>query len=505
MEMFARVKSRSSWSIGSSTAIFAVITLILFVSVLAAARLQQVRLAEMMLKDAATQSMRVKFQTIDAFDRYYSKIVVPRATAAGAQLTHDFQRNPRDLPFPATFMKDVAEWLGDNNPEQEYRIYSDYPFPFRKNGGPIDGFETRALASFRAGETSETFEFEEQPDGLRLRAAFQVKMEQACVDCHNRLVDSPMRSWKVGDIRGATSLSMNLPPIPGFFTADNLRWQLPALTSLLALLAVPIIALFMSRWRAKELIKVERLALERDMALAASKAKTDFMGNMSHELRTPLNAIIGFSQMIEAGINGNNSKEYARDIGSSGKHLLGLISDLLDLEKIERRKIELDETEFDLLETLRESARLVGSIEKNVTRNVRITIEGPPVRIVGDQRMMSQIVINLLSNATKFSHPGGLVIVSVTESEAADLLIEVKDEGVGIPANAVGQVFEPFVQATPQIARSHGGTGLGLAIIKEQIELHGGEIRLQSQEGLGTTVSFTIPASRLRHSGRKVA
>ena len=148
--------------------IFAAITAILFVSVLAAARLQQVQLAEAMLKDAATQSMRVKFQTIDAFDRYYSKIIVPRATAAGAQLTHDFQHNPRDLPFPATFMKDVAEWLGDTNPGQEYRIYSDYPFPFRENGGPIDSFETEALRKFRSGEATETFEFVERPNGLLL-------------------------------------------------------------------------------------------------------------------------------------------------------------------------------------------------------------------------------------------------------------------------------------------------------------------------------------------------
>ena len=503
--MFTRVQKRSSWSIGSSTVIFAAITAILFVSVLAAARLQQVQLAEAMLKDAATQSMRVKFQTIDAFDRYYSKIIVPRATAAGAQLTHDFQHNPRDLPFPATFMKDVAEWLGDTNPGQEYRIYSDYPFPFRENGGPIDSFETEALRKFRSGEATETFEFVERPNGLLLRAAFQVKMEQACVDCHNSLNESPMRNWKVGDIRGATSLSMNLPPVPGFFTAENLRWQLPALTSLLALLSVPLIALFVSRWRAKERIKLERLARERDKALAASKAKTDFMGNMSHELRTPLNAIIGFSQMIENGINDKNSREYARDIETSGRHLLDLISDLLDLEKIERRKIDLVETEFDILETIKENVRLIESVGDNINRGIRIKITGSPVVVYGDQRMMSQVIINLLSNATKFSRLGGVVDVALAVVGSGDLIVEVEDRGIGISESAIKQVFQPFVQANAQVTRTHGGTGLGLAIIKEQIELHGGEIDMASQEGVGTTVSFTLPASRLRCSTLKAA
>ncbi len=503
--MVARRKIRSSWSIGSSTVIFVVITAILFVSVLVAARLQQVQLAEMMLKDAATQSMRVKFQTLDAFDRYYSRIIVPRATAAGAQLTHDFERNPRDLPFPATFMKDVAEWLGDNDPQQEYRIYSDYPFPFRKNGGPVDAFETEALTKLRTNDTSEIFEFEERPNGLRLRAAFEVKMEQACVTCHNRLLDSPKKDWKVGDIRGATSLSMDLPPVPGFFTAENLRWQLPALTSLLALLAVPVIALFISRLRTRELLKVERLALERDMALAASKAKTDFMGNMSHELRTPLNAIIGFSQMIENGINDKNSKEYARDIGSSGKHLLGLISDLLDLEKIERREIELDESEFDILETIKENVRRIKSVESNVQRGIRVKVKGSPVMLRGDQRMMNQVVINLLSNATKFSKAGGLVIISARVGPSGNLVVEVEDHGIGISPNAIGEVFKPYVQANAQVARTHGGTGLGLAIIKEQIELHGGQIELESEEGIGTTVSFTLPAQRLRSQVQQAA
>ena len=495
--MLALDLKRPSWSIGNFTVIVIAVSVILFVFVLTAARLQQVQLAEKMLKEAATQSMRTKFETIDAFDRYYSKIIVPRATAAGAELTHDFKSNPLDLPFPATFMKDVAEWLGETDPEREYHIYSDYPFPFRPNGGSHDEFEKQALESFRAGEANEVFQFDERPGGQRLRGAFQVQMEQDCVECHNRLAASPKHDWKIGDIRGAISFSTNLPPVPGFFTAENLRWQWPALTSLLALLAVPVIALFIFGVRTKEQIKVERIALERDMALAASKAKTDFMGNMSHELRTPLNAIIGFSNMIEHGINVPGCKEYARDIGNSGRHLLRLINDILDLEKIERRTFELDESEFDLLDVIEENVKLVGSVADNAARQIRFVVRGSPVRIYADQRMMNQVIINLLSNAAKFSNVGGLVRVSLDVAESGKILVDVEDHGIGIAASALEQIFEPFVQANAQIARTHGGTGLGLTIIKEQIEMHEGQITIQSQESVGTTASLELPASRL--------
>jgi len=503
--MWTRKNNKSFWPNGNLAVIGFAIALALLVSVMAAARFQQVRLAEAMLKEAAMQSMRVKFQTIDAFDRYYSKVIVPRVTAAGAQFTHDFQNNPRDVPFPATFMKDVAEWLGDTDPEQEYRIYSDYPFPFRPNGGPLNQFEIEALKKFRTGEVAEVFEFQERFDGRRLQAAFQVKMEEACVDCHNKLPESTKRDWKVGDIRGATSMSMDLPPVPGFFSSENLHWQLLALTSLLALLSAPVIALFILRIRTKELIKIEGLARERDKALAASKAKTDFLGNMSHELRTPLNAIIGFSQMIEKRINEDSRTEYAQDIGKSGKHLLNLINDLLDLEKIERRKIELDQTKFDLLETIRESVRLVESVEENKQRNIQINLDGQAAQVFADQRMMSQVVINVLSNATKFSKPNGVVDISLGVDKTGEIAINVRDQGIGMNASALEQVFKPFVQANAQVTRTHGGTGLGLAIIKEQIKLHGGQINLESQEGVGTTVFITLPAFRLCNPSQKAA
>jgi len=402
-------------------------------------------------------------------------------------------------------MKDVAEWVGETNPGQEYRIYSDYPFPFRKNGGPLDEFETRALEEFRSGGVGESFELEERPEGTFLKAAFQIKMEQACVDCHNELATSPKSDWKVGDVRGATSMSMNLPSVPSFFTTENLRWQLPGLTALLALLAVPGIAFMISRLRTKELIKSERLAAERDKALAASQAKTDFMGNMSHELRTPLNAIIGFSQMIENGLNEHKVREYAGDIKSSGGHLLNLIGDLLDLEKIERRKVELVESEFDILSTVEDSIRLARSLEDAIHRDIRIEVFGPPTLFFGDPRLMLQVMNNLLSNATKFSKDGGLVLVSLFIGQSGDLVIEVKDNGIGMSAGAVTQVFEPFVQANADITRTHGGTGLGLTIVKAQVELHGGQIEIESEEGSGTTISITLPSERVRTLMRDVA
>jgi len=263
--------------------------------------------------------------------------------------------------------------------------------------------------------------------------------------------------------------------------------------------------MFLLGLRAEERVRNERLEKERDVALGATRAKSEFLGNMSHELRTPLNAIIGFSQMIEKEINSSSSKGYARDIRTSGQHLLSLINDLLELDRIERGKVGLEEREFDLLPVVADCVRLVGSVDQNVARDIRIETSGEPLLVFADQRVMSQILINLLGNATKFSRAGGLVRVDHELNDIGELVIHVIDDGIGISRSALTEIFEPYVQANAQIARSHGGTGLGLAIIKEQVELHGGSIDIKSNEGAGTAVSVTLPAARICARDKAVA
>ncbi|OGA66072.1 MAG: hypothetical protein A3G83_10230 [Betaproteobacteria bacterium RIFCSPLOWO2_12_FULL_68_20] len=240
---------------------------------------------------------------------------------------------------------------------------------------------------------------------------------------------------------------------------------------------------------------LERKVEERTRELAvANQHKSEFLANMSHELRTPLNAIIGFSEVLSEKMFGDvNEKqlEYLRDIHSSGQHLLSLINDILDLSKIEAGRMELDLSRFDLSAALENALTLV---RERATRNgVRLGLDADRVgEWVADERKFKQVLLNLLSNAVKFTPQGGSVRLSARRANGA-VEIEVSDTGTGIAPEDRALVFEEFRQAGGDHLKRPEGTGLGLALAKRFVELHGGEIRLQSAVGRGSTFSFTLP------------
>jgi signal transduction histidine kinase len=227
----------------------------------------------------------------------------------------------------------------------------------------------------------------------------------------------------------------------------------------------------------------------------ANQHKSDFLANMSHELRTPLNAIIGFSEVLVEKMFGEvNDKQldYLKDIHSSGKHLLSLINDILDLSKIEAGRMELDVAEFDLRSALENAMTLVK--ERAQRNGITLNLEVDPSlgMFRGDERKFKQILLNLLSNAVKFTPEGGKVGVAARAADAA-LEVSVADTGVGIAAADRELVFEEFKQVGTDYTRKAEGTGLGLALTKRFVELHGGTIRLASEPGKGSTFTFTIP------------
>ena len=227
----------------------------------------------------------------------------------------------------------------------------------------------------------------------------------------------------------------------------------------------------------------------------ANQHKSDFLANMSHELRTPLNAIIGFSEVLVEKMFGEvNDKQldYLKDIHSSGKHLLSLINDILDLSKIEAGRMELDIADFDLRSALDNAMTLVK--ERAQRNGIALALEVDPSlgMFRGDERKFKQILLNLLSNAVKFTPDGGRVGVAARPAASA-VEFSVTDTGVGIAAADQEIVFEEFKQVGTDYTRKAEGTGLGLALTKRFVELHGGTIRLESVPGKGSTFSFTIP------------
>ena len=230
----------------------------------------------------------------------------------------------------------------------------------------------------------------------------------------------------------------------------------------------------------------------------ANQHKSEFLANMSHELRTPLNAIIGFSEVLLERLFGDlNAKQddYLKDIHSSGKHLLSLINDILDLSKIEAGRMDLDLSNFNVALALSNALTLVR--ERAQRHGIALAQEVDPKLgdIVADERKFKQILVNLLSNAVKFTPDGGRIEVSarLDDGEAS---IAVRDTGIGIAAADQAAVFEEFRQVGSDYTKKQEGTGLGLALTRKFVELHGGKIRVDSEPGKGSTFTFTIPLQR---------
>ena len=251
-------------------------------------------------------------------------------------------------------------------------------------------------------------------------------------------------------------------------------------------------------YQAQQLAELaQKYADEKTRAEQANKAKSDFLANMSHELRTPLNAIIGFSEIMESGMFGalgsEKYQEYCQDIRESGRYLLEVINDILDMSKIEAGRMPLAMEDLRLDQIIAEAMRVmaVKASEKKLT----VDFEVPPGLIVsGDRRALKQILLNLLSNAVKFTTEGGRVAVRVRMSRNAVLLL-IEDSGIGIAKDHLRKLGRPFEQVESQFTKTFQGSGLGLAIAKSLTELHGGAMKIRSIEGMGTTVILRLPTN----------
>jgi two-component system cell cycle sensor histidine kinase PleC len=240
----------------------------------------------------------------------------------------------------------------------------------------------------------------------------------------------------------------------------------------------------------------EKYAEEKNRAEEANAAKSKFLANMSHELRTPLNAIIGFSEIMESGMFGplgaEKYIEYSRDIRESGQYLLEVINDILDMSKIEAGGIRLSPETVELDSLLADCIRVVSTRASEKRLIIKAEVE-PGIRLNADRRALKQITLNLLSNAVKFTPDGGAVAVQGRLRGMA-VIIGIKDDGIGIPRQALQKLGRPFEQVESQLTKRHQGSGLGLAIAKSLVELHGGAMRIRSRLGRGTLVMVRLPA-----------
>ncbi len=315
-----------------------------------------------------------------------------------------------------------------------------------------------------------------------------VARERSCVDCHNRL--QPGQNWQLNQVMGAFSVDA---PAGAFLR--SLRLQSAAI-ALVVFVLIGGVGLWISLSHYRRIVQREAA---RAQAEAANRAKSAFLATVSDELRTPLDAIIGFSEMMQSEVLGELPNEayraYVAEIHNSGSHLLGVINDILDLSKAEAGKLDLNENVFDLRRTVRSAVQSMNARIRaaDLTQKVEFPPELPLLR--ADELKTKQVLFNLISNAIKFTPPGGAVELSCRVDRESGLAITIADTGV--PPEQMNRVVEAFEQLDSPWDGQQQENGLGLALVKAIMELHGGTLELQSAASVGIQMTITFPAERL--------
>lgn len=477
---------------------------------------QMYRVVSMVGHDTALEASMSYSAAISDIREYYSHTVVPRAKAGGAKASHDYRGVEGTIPLPATLTIELGEKTSGRVDGGTFRLFSLHPFPWREDGGPRDEFERDMLRVLSNG-TTDTYSQVEEKNGLQfLRYATPVRMKQSCVNCHNTYPETPRTDWHVGDVRGVQSVRMPMPGISlpaSFSQAGMFIFMFAGFLGGLVLLALLLRHLQRALETERRLVQsaVERnheLSEAKTAAEAANRSKSEFLANTSHELRTPLNAIIGFSDLMLSQITEmiENEKKYAYldekhvyldEISGAGKHLLQIINDILDLSKIEAGKIELHEELIDVAQVIKSCILLVNERADAKNLSLEVVSENSDTPLFADGRALKQILINLISNAIKFSEEGGSIKLRSWCNAENGYVFQVADAGIGIAPSDVDSVLLPFHQAEGDLSRNYEGTGLGLPLSKSLAEVHGGSLELQSEVGVGTTVTVRFPANRI--------
>jgi len=326
---------------------------------------------------------------------------------------------------------------------------------------------------------------------------------------------TPKMLAKICDKLQLEGLSITAQPSPDDYilkdsqghTVARLQWALKKekanplailLFTSLAMFMLLLIGGYITFSRLSELI--QQLDIAKSSAERGHKIKSEFLATMSHELRTPLNSIIGFSDILQYNAADNftdTQVEYLNHIQSSGKHLLIIINEILDMSKIEAGKYEIKEEEMDICRTIKQALIF---LQKNANDKNITLVEDLPSQLnefMGDAKVIKQTIMNLLSNSVKFTPENGQITVGCHVNEAGGMVLYVEDNGIGISAEKIGHITEPYLQDQNHKTRSHQGTGLGLAITKAFVDMHQGTMEIQSEMNKGTRVTITFPAARV--------
>ena len=307
----------------------------------------------------------------------------------------------------------------------------------------------------------------------------------------------PIQDWS-GEIRGVFEIYYDVTALLAK-TERSQNLQLAIVTGAMAIMYLALVFFVWHGEKRRQKLHEEKLRLARAAAVAeeSSKLKSDFMAHMSHELRTPLNAILGFSEVVKTQLFGPVGSpqylDYARDIWASGRQLLSIVDDVLDMAKVESGQMFLEKSEFDVAGALKAAARLFEAQARQGNVELCLALPQTPLRLCADERRLKQILLNLLSNAVKFTPAAGKVTLAAERLPDGGIRVIVADTGIGIQREDIPRILAPFGRIAGPYTGDEGGTGLGLPIAKALATLHGAAFEIDSEPGKGTRIAITFP------------
>lgn len=460
--------------------------------------------AEEAKKQAAYDKARALLESILSLHQYYSKSIVPRIKASGGTFDMHFQDNPASFPFPGAVSIDFGNALRDVNPNMDTKIFSNYPFPIRKDR-TLDQFEMDALAFLKSNPDQDFTRFEIRNGVETVRHAIAMYMREDCVECHNRPAFQFQGKWKVGDFRGARQVTLPVPDVTPIVDAATVTAVIVAIIAAVlgGLLVLPVVSnLNRSLLETSELaVERERLAdtLDRKNATLESemRSKSQLIAGLSHDLRSPINAIIGFSSMLRERLVDPNDQakqtDYATYINDSGRHLQGLIEQILEVSTVEAGAWHPQDTNVDL-GLLLTSVRPILEVALSST-DMQLDIRFPPnlPKLRADERAITRLLTNLVDNAARYSD-GTNVFVEALFDEDNGVSVTVTDDGSGIDPEMLEEMRRLGTTSAGENDLSRDSTGLGLWLVDLLMAAHDGKATYENSGpngGLRATLVFS--------------
>jgi signal transduction histidine kinase len=456
------------------------------------------RLSSNLIQSAALQTASMHAASLNEVRKLYTSEVTDRVAGHGVQITHDYATKEGAIPLPATFSMELGKRISEQNTGMQARLYSDFPFPWRKDGGPRDDFEREAIHQLRQFPDQPFYRFEDFQGRPSLRYAVADRMEAGCVSCHNSHPDSPKKNWKLGDVRGVLEIIRPLDSIIAQTHAGLLEtFALMAIIGTLGLFGLAKLRRSQAAAREREISDQERSAAMQAELARVSRLTTmgEMAASIAHEINQPLAGVVNNAN---AGLRWlNNSPPNIDEVGAALRRIVndgergsGIIESIRAmLKKDDRKRVKLDVNELT-----RDVMRLTKGQFQRHGVSIRSELADNLPTVSADRVQLQQVILNLLMNAAEAtasnSNRERLVCVRSEKHDGDWVRISVEDSGTGIKPEDEKRIFEAFFTTKAD------GMGMGLSICRSIVQSHGGRITAARAMPRGSVFQVILPGSR---------